>query len=234
MFEVTLRIPLTHDLQASIDYLRYLESCVSDLNAANGPSKHAVLPLQQGVQAREQSSEQMDEEQGDSDEEMSVDDATVEKAHPPMPATAAPMAHAQSYASLPSLQSLPSISQLTTVSTISPSIYATDHRHYSISSASAPSFSPYIVSQQTSPFFGPQYTSSQYACSASKDDAHTFVLDSPALKAQDTHQELKDDHEAMAALLMLNTDRRRWSSDRDAPARSRAGGMSVQDLLRRD
>lgn len=142
----------------------------------------------------------------------------------------------------PSQTSLPSIASLTTQSAISPAIPALDrtnpshgYRHYSISSASQASYSPYLHSAQASPFFGP----SSYATTA-QDNPANFALTSPALAPQDAaaaasrsggqqpedarRREQELDKEAMAALLMLNTDRRAW---RDKSGR----GMSVQDLL---
>lgn len=183
----------------------------------------------------EQAGEAMDHD-SDSDEAMSEQgDGGAETPSPIEPAT--------SRASLPSL---PSMSHFTPA-TISPSIMPAhgyqQHRHYSISSASQASFSPYIHSAQTSPFFGPSYNGHEPSAA--------FSLTSPALTAQDAGQSLHHrgsiqhlalngsdeaarqqqsrreqdlDHEATAALLMLNSDRRNW---KDGSGR----GMSVKDLL---
>lgn len=156
-----------------------------------------------------------------------------------------------------SMVSLPSLSQITS-HTASPSIFSSGAgRHYSISSASQASYSPYIHSNQASPAFGPQLTHINTAPLFST----AFGLGSPALKPVDsgTHTlrqiagdatELSDrqqrrpprgtngsrsdhelDHEAAAALSMLNNDRRSWRpADAAEIARSNTG-MSVRDLL---
>jgi hypothetical protein len=136
-----------------------------------------------------------------------------------------------------SIISLPSLSQMTTNS---PSIFSgtASARHYSVSSTSQASYSPYIHSNQASPAFGPQLSHiPQYP-------GPGFGLGSPALlpldsSAQAHHlrhiaegasdqlsadreqsrtatprqgarSELELDQEATAALLMLNCDRRQW------------------------
>lgn len=147
--------------------------------------------------------------------------------------------------------SLPSLSQITTQSTTSPSIFSTGAgRHYSISSASQASYSPYIHSNQTSPAFGPQLHHVSTAPGA-------FGLGSPAIKPVDSgyglrqiaegahelaekrQQGRKSDHEldqeATAALLMLNHDRRNWRQNSSNGSSGNEGdngrGMSVRDLL---
>lgn len=134
-----------------------------------------------------------------------------------------------------SIVSLPSLSQMTTNS---PSIFSgtASARHYSISSTSQASYSPYIHSNQASPAFGPQLNHiPQYT-------GPGFGLGSPALQPLDSgsqahhlrqiaegvseqlsaeqsraatprqgaRSELELDQEATAALLMLNSDRRQW------------------------
>lgn len=150
--------------------------------------------------------------------------------------------------------SLPSLSQITTTSTNSPSIFSTAAgRHYSISSASQASYSPYFHSNQTSPAFGPQLTHAAPSFSGA------FGIGSPALKPVDSAHHLRQiaegatelsekkqrqasrssvrsehelDQEATAALLMLNSDRRSWRAGQEGES-SRSGntGMSVRDLL---
>lgn len=143
--------------------------------------------------------------------------------------------------------SLPSLSQITTTSTTSPSIFSAGAgRQYSISSAaSQSSYSPYFHSNQASPAFGPQL----HHVSGQPPFSTAFGLGSPALKPVDSASALRQiaegatelseqqrqarktsgrtereqDHEATAALLMLNHDRR--SSVRQST------GMSVRDLL---
>jgi hypothetical protein len=168
------------------------------------------------------------EAEEDNDEEMSDTNHSTGDSTPNGP----PLSHVPSRESIPSLASLPSISHFGYRSPgIAPSD-ASSSRHYSISSTSAPSFSPYIHSQQASPFFAP--TMGQH-------EPAPFALTSPALRAQDSsmhsrpavvgedsrvreRREKDLDREAMAALLMLNSDRRTY---KDKSGR----GMSVQDLL---
>lgn len=177
----------------------------------------------------------------DSDEAMSEDnDDDI-----PTPNT---LSQSHSRTSLPSLASLPSMSHFSTAApTTSPALLPTAYhqqRHYSVSSTSQASFSPYMHSTQTSPFFGPSY-------GGQDPGAASFALTSPALKPLDhatarrgstvqyptsgvndsgeaqqerERREQDLDKEAMAALLMLNSDRRNW---KDKSGR----GMSVQDLL---
>lgn len=175
----------------------------------------------------------MDQDEVDEDEEMDGDDNTnnenVTATGQTTPSTAAPLSRIQSRTSLPSLNSLPSVSHLTTTATLSPSLRAYDGRHFSISSTSAASYSPYMHSQNTSPLFGPQGSLPL--------DASTLALTSPALRAQDAAglAGQRDDREAMAALLMLNSDRRSWkdndSSQRVSRSSKGGGAMSVKDLL---
>ena len=67
-----------------------------------------------------------------------------------------------------------------------------------------------------------------------------FSLTSPALEPQDSrHRRERSDREAMAALLMLNSDRRSgtWDGAAEGEGKERAvgrrggGAMSVRDLL---
>lgn len=156
--------------------------------------------------------------------------------------------------------SLPSLAQITTMTTSSPSTFSTGAvRHYSVSSASQPSYSPYIHSNQASPAFGPQLSHVSSASSITAPysaSRETFGLGSPALKALDSshHQrptsrgapDLSDnrqqskksdrsehelDQEATAALLMLNHDRRNWRASKEGQAKPGNTGMSVRDLL---
>jgi hypothetical protein len=92
---------------------------------------------------------------------------------------------------------------------------STDHRHYS-----------YSASSTTSPAFGPQ-TYQGFARGTLS--AAGSTLTSPALGPQ---RDL--DQEATAALLMLNSDRRRTSGSGQPRSSGAAGagrGMSVRDLL---
>ena len=149
--------------------------------------------------------------------------------------------------------SLPSLSQITTATTASPSVFSTGAgRHYSISSASQASYSPYFHSSQTSPAFGPQLSHVSTGPSHRPQSAGAFGLGSPALKPLDSTQhvhriaegaselstkhhhgrsERELDQEATAALLMLNNDRRSWRAQNPGESGRSNMGMSVRDLL---
>lgn len=179
-----------------------------------------------------------EEEEEDTDQEMSDPYHSTGASTPNGPLL--PTQHTRSRDSIPSLTSLPPISQFANMSpAIAPS-ETSSSRHYSISSASAPSFSPYIHSTQASPYFAAA------AAAGQSDPVAPFALTSPALRAQDSsavrsggvaanedarlreRREKELDAEAMAALLMLNSDRRGAATG----YRDRSGrGMSVQDLL---
>ncbi|QPC66885.1 hypothetical protein HYE67_009116 [Fusarium culmorum] len=186
-------------LQASIEYIRYLEDCVSKLKAQQEddgqtesgrqtptgrerlPSIREFHPTFQGDPA------------GDDDIEMEDSDVTS-------PALNAMSDHnARHPSASPALPPQDSRHRAQSYSSAS-----TDHRRYS-----------YSVSAGTSPAFGPQiYGAPHYARSDAS--APGSALTSPALNPQ---SEL--DQEAMAALLMLNNDRRD----------SKGRGLSVRDLL---
>ncbi|EMD00946.1 hypothetical protein BAUCODRAFT_190174 [Baudoinia panamericana UAMH 10762] len=228
-------------LQASIEYLRYLEQCVADLQAQNNSPRPQPPPTLAAQGAHE------DDDDEDEDMEDDNDEGTES-----IPATTT-LEHSNSMVSLPSL------SQITTTNTTSPSIFGTGAgRHYSISSASQASYSPYFHSNQTSPAFGPQLSHIHSA----PPYGTNFGLGSPALKAVDSAFTLRQiaegaselsekqrlgsakaggrsehelDHEAAAALSMLNNDRRNWrpataGGHADEVAKANTG-MSVRDLL---
>nr|POE47868.1 hypothetical protein CFP56_01196 [Quercus suber] len=188
-----------------------------------------------------------DDEDEDEDEEM--EDDTHGDAGTSTPATAG-LEPSNSRVSLPSL------SQITTTSTNtnSPSVFSAGAgRHYSISSTSQASYSPYFHSNQTSPAFGPQLTHVGNAPSYGN-----FGLGSPALKPVDSAHHLRQiaegatelsekqrsalksgasaggrsekdlDHEATAALLMLNNDRRNWRTGQDSESMRTSTGMSTK------
>ncbi|KAF4490389.1 Sterol regulatory element-binding 2 [Fusarium agapanthi] len=187
-------------LQASIEYIRYLEDCVSKLKAQqeddNGqtesgrqtPTGRDRLPS-----IREFHPTFQEDPVGDEDVEMEDSDATS-------PAMTAMSDRNPRHPSVsPALPPQDSRNRAQSYSSVS-----TDHRRYS-----------YSVSAGTSPAFGPQiYGAPHYARSDAS--APGSALTSPALNPQ---SEL--DQEAMAALLMLNNDRRD----------SKGRGLSVRDLL---
>jgi hypothetical protein len=241
---------LTIKLQAGIEYLRYLEQCVTDLQAQNNNQPRPPPPAARPAV----------EEDLDSDDEM-VESHDVEQQPQPHSNPQAPT-H-QPTSTYNSIISLPSLSQMTTNS---PSIFSgtASSRHYSVSSTSQASYSPYIHSNQASPAFGPQLNHiPQYT-------GPGFGLGSPALLPLDSsshaqhlrhiaegatdqlssdreqsrtatprqgaRSELELDQEATAALLMLNCDRRQWRGTGigkvgDDRRGSGGGGMSVRDLL---
>jgi hypothetical protein len=206
--------------------MRYLESCLADLKAAHArcphqsntshipTTSHTSTPTAtSGVPASQAVS--VDE---DSDEEMS--EATS-------PRSSVPLSHhhhnhSNSAHSRHSLA--PSVSPALLPSTrTSPALSSNPMHRYSFASHSGYSSalpSPAFDPQQVPPTSGPAAYS-------------TFLLTSPAIEAKTPTRESapmsvpadKDDHEATAALLMLNTDRRSWSG----PTGGR--GMSVRDLL---
>ncbi|CAK4028145.1 transcriptional regulator of yeast form adherence 6-like [Lecanosticta acicola] len=224
-------------LQASIDYLRYLEQCVADLQAQNNSPRPPPPP---STISRAQGQDEEDDE----DEEM--EDEQEAGAGTSTPATLEPCASAVS------LPSLSHITTTTTTTTTSPSIFSAGAgRHYSISSA-ASSYSPYFHSNQASPAFGPQL----HHVSTAPTFSGAFGLGSPALKPVDSSSHLRQiaegateltekqrsapntarrehelDQEATAALLMLNHDRRNWRAAHETETSRSSTGMSVKDLL---
>lgn len=132
-------------------------------------------PAQQGSLNDEEEEEEEEEEE---DEEMEDEPPVNTNVQPP------------STVSTPGFRPQPdkrdsqiSLPSLSTITTTSPSIFShTAGRHYSISSASQASYSPYFHSAQTSPAFGPQL-------SHIPSGAHAFGIGSPALKPLDHQQQ---------------------------------------------
>ncbi|EKD15742.1 helix-loop-helix DNA-binding domain-containing protein [Drepanopeziza brunnea f. sp. 'multigermtubi' MB_m1] len=184
-------------LQASIDYVRYLEDCVAKLKAENNrtnatpTAEDSVLPppasrgVHQTPRQYHSYQEQEDVEMGDP--EQASPGCSTPVVHPNRTSAFAP----------PMPQDAPTRQD-------SYSSVSTDHRHYSFS-----------TSTTTSPALGPA-THGHARSAASVSSA----LNSPVLLPQ-----RDPDHEATAALLMLNSDRRGTHG-------SICGrGLSVQDLL---
>ncbi|KAI7534491.1 hypothetical protein KC331_g12535 [Hortaea werneckii] len=167
-------------LQASIEYLRYLEQCVSDLQAqAHSPPS---LPPPSTRSTRDIQNEDDVDDNDDEDEEM-LDEKSDGEEESQSTATAAPTR-------TNSLISLPSLSQIYPANPISPPILSSSGatssvRHFSISSASQPSYSPYIHSNHTSPAFGPQLSHYQPSQATTNHGSSHFGLGSPALKPVD-------------------------------------------------
>ena len=222
--------------QAGIEYLRYLEQCVTDLQAQNNNQPRPPPPVARPT---------VDDEV-DSDDEM-AEGHDAEPQPQPQPQSNTQASRTQSTASTyeppaplqktNSIISLPSLSQMTTNS---PSVFSgtASARHYSVSSTSQASYSPYIHSNQASPAFGPQlshipqYTGPGFGLGSpalqpldSGSQAHHLrqiaegatdqlssdrELSRTATPRQGARSELELDQEATAALLMLNSDRRQW------------------------
>ncbi|KAF2428637.1 hypothetical protein EJ08DRAFT_671396 [Tothia fuscella] len=200
-------------LQASIDYMRYLEQCLKDLKSAHSQCDQANTSMSPHTQPPntftrtaprniQESRENAVRSDDDSDEEMTDVEQTS-------PRTTQVHHHRGSLNSLYSNQ--PSISPAILPSSTTSPIFTQNQREYTYHSIHS--------SAHPSPAFEPQ-------TQASGPGLSTFKLTSPALRPQDGKAMEKDDHEATAALLMLNTDRRKWST----PGSS-SRGMSVRDLL---
>ncbi|KAK1688320.1 hypothetical protein BDP55DRAFT_548054 [Colletotrichum godetiae] len=219
-------------LQASIEYVRYLEDCVSKLKAQRDASE-VRSPTESGLQTPSGGSRA--EPWGQIPQfvpryQEDPDDVEMTDSEAPSP-TFPPTQQQQQY---PQQQQLPhSRSQQPSVS---PALLPQDsrHRHDSYSSVSTDhprhnSYS-YSTSTTTSPAFGPQ----AYAGGGGYGSLST--LTSPALAPQ---RDRDLDHEATAALLMLNSDRRGTVGEASGgtagasvnPTRGAGRGMSVRDLL---
>ncbi|ETS87651.1 hypothetical protein PFICI_01479 [Pestalotiopsis fici W106-1] len=176
-------------LQASIEYVRYLEDCVKQLKEQRDPHSSAptptefVLPPSAGQDSYEADEQQADDGSGD------VEMAGSEAASPTYTDYTS---RSQRPSESPALLAQDARNRHGSYSSVS-----TDHRHYSYSASSA-----------ISPNFGPQSWS--YARTAPSTSNST--LTSPALQPQ---RDL--DQEATAALLMLNNDRRGMTNP--SPAR---------------
>ncbi|KAI7248841.1 hypothetical protein KC335_g9744 [Hortaea werneckii] len=164
-------------LQASIEYLRYLEQCISDLQAqAHSPSS-LPPPSARGTLNMHDDDEMDDND--DEDEGMPDEKSDGDEESQPTTAAAPPTR-------TNSLISLPSLSQLYPANPTSPPIFSSSARHFSISSASQPSYSPYIHSNHASPAFGPQLSSYQPSQTTANHGNSLFGLGSPALKPLDS------------------------------------------------
>ncbi|KAK0823675.1 hypothetical protein LTR73_008368 [Friedmanniomyces endolithicus] len=174
-------------LQASIEYLRYLEQCVTDLQAQNNSPRPQPPPLRIN---RGNTNE--DDEDEDEDEDM-VDDIDEEHEATAGSTTASTLATSALEPSGSSAISLPSLAQLTTTLSNSPATFgpgaSASGRHYSISSQSQASYSPYFHSTHTSPAFGPQLSnasSSSLSYAGLPSYGGAFGLGSPALRPMDS------------------------------------------------
>ncbi|KAF3043217.1 hypothetical protein E8E12_009018 [Didymella heteroderae] len=233
-------------LQASIEYMRYLEQCVADLKAANqarrdSPSTTASdlapPPLRRALEELDEDDEE------DEDEEMQ--DVVSPTTHVP---TSIPKSTYHFATASPALQpsdrgSVYSHSNTTSPAMLpqdrnyysahpSPALQPSDPHRYSLASVASPSLtaSPAFsaqVSQTPSaamfsnPFRTGPPSAGPLPAPGSAHGVANFSLTSPALGPQAD----REDQIATEALMMLNSaDRRSWSG-------KGARGMSVKDLL---
>ncbi|KAK7535495.1 hypothetical protein IWX50DRAFT_22905 [Phyllosticta citricarpa] len=251
-------------LQASIEYMRYLEHCVAELKAANrskqnmpesgvsqSESNHPTLnpakPPQEDFD--DTLSEDNEEEQ---DEEMS-DISPSRTPNAPFTQPMHPTHGSHSTTTSPSIDPVDSGDRPTFSATTSPAIWPTPSNASISGSSRRPSSiitSPAMYGAQGahqnyvfsttgshSNNASPSILPSPGAMAISGERNLSFSLTSPALGPQ---PDSREDHEATAALLMLNSDRRRWdgrgpdAAARGAVQEARApmrGKMSVRDLL---
>ncbi|KAL1599809.1 hypothetical protein SLS60_007614 [Paraconiothyrium brasiliense] len=233
-------------LQASIEYMRYLQQCVDDLKAAHRPRRASPTPTSPlreppPLAVAADAVDEDDEEEEDEDEEMS--DAVSPKHTVDAHRTASYQFTNASPAIYPSDRSVYSTTTSPAMrpgdvqnysATMSPALQPSDPHHYSLSSSiRSTATSPLI---QASPGFGGQTpsqaqfqnpfpTAPSSKNSLSGPAGGGFALTSPALGPQAD----REDHEATEALLMLNTDRRSWQGSNGGQGGGR--GMSVKDLL---
>ncbi|QYS94275.1 BHLH domain-containing protein [Trichoderma simmonsii] len=177
-------------LQASIEYVRYLEDCVAKLKAQQEQSQssrpeasHSPLPPIREFHPTFH--------EDPADVEMTDSEAATSPVFAPQRPSVSPALHAQD--SRHRQHSYSSVS--------------TDQRHYS-----------YSASTTTSPAFGPQMFANGGGAGYTR-SASGSTLTSPALLPQTDL-----DHEATAALLMLNSDRRGTAANNNR-------ALSVRDLL---
>jgi len=191
-------------LQASIDYLRYLEQCVKDLKAANTTANLSLPHQSQAPTPRAASSAspaQNDKSDDDDDEDgdLEMQDSPSIHESPSLAATPSQDLLRSSYAST-----------TTTSPAMNPSRRNTHNSSYtSISSLPSPAFSAQSHPHSYQDLYRSTFTRST--------DTSPALLPNAMQDA---------DQEATAALLMLNTDRR-YSGG----AGKKGRGMSVQDLL---
>lgn len=171
-------------LQASIDYLRYLENCIANLQDANNNLSTPLVQPQAppprfdadtSKQNDEDEDEEEDEDENEDDEDVTMGDVGPNGTSPSIMAIAS---KAYAYTSPQSITTSPAIEG------------QSQYQHSSYASS---------VSTVPSPAFGPQQSGhrgsqSQFSLSAST---------SPTLMPS-----REQDQEATAALLMLNKDRR--------------------------
>ena len=192
-------------LQASIDYLRYLEQCVTNLKAANGifPSPVAAGHSQTPTpQPNTSTRDDEDQEENDEEEDQEMEDEPSAIASPtpePTPTTSLVFNTSSSIAS-PAMLPTPNLRP-----------HASSHSSTSSSLTCLPQ-----LYQQRSVFY---HTDEQHLYH------HAYHQSAETSSAILPRGMADADHEATAALLMLNADRR-------GQVRKGSGkAMSVKDLL---
>ncbi|KAI0893825.1 hypothetical protein F4806DRAFT_136755 [Annulohypoxylon nitens] len=174
-------------LQASIEYVRYLEDCISKLKEQReDQSTTPASPQFRLPPSNDQDTYDMEEDKEDEDEE-GQEDVEMTNSEAPSPVYAQTPARSAQSSISPALVAQDARGRQQSYSSVS-----TEYRHYSYSGPSA-----------TSPAFGPQ----GYPQHVGPASASHSTITSPALRPQ---QEI--DQEASAALLMLNVDRRGTNS----------------------
>lgn len=212
------------DIQASIEYLRYLEQCIQDLKANN-----------------------------DSNATPNKKSKTIHSINTTTTTTTHPYTHHQQQQQQQHPPPSPSHNDAITSPTFSPR----DTRHFSFSTsmtptAASPSFGPSSHQQSQSPYLPARSNHYPYATAVSiASSALSSVTPSPALgpssvtpspalapqRSNSSNGDVDMDHEATAALLMLNTGRRgsRPGTAEDVQQQQQRRGnqkaMSVMDLL---
>ncbi|MCJ1394137.1 hypothetical protein MMC18_007015 [Xylographa bjoerkii] len=188
-------------LQASIDYLRYLEQCITDLKTVNSTLPASAHYQSQAPTPRAMSSTSStnhNDSEEDEDEDLEMQDQTSADMSPAI----APMLSRESMTE--------GYSSPNTSPAMMPSRGGTQNSSYtSISSLPSPAFSARSYHQSYQDAYRSTYSQSNEV--------------SPAIMPNSMQDA---DHEATAALLMLNTDRRH-----SGLVKKGGKGLSVQDLL---
>ncbi|KAI9738660.1 MAG: hypothetical protein M1834_008165 [Cirrosporium novae-zelandiae] len=190
-------------LQASIEYLHYLEQCVLDLKAENSrQSSTPSLPQSPATHSTPTQMRSEDEDEEDGEDE----DTEMSDSRPVSPLTSV---------SRVNFHHRPGRNQ-TPLAFYSPNIMDQDQNSDSFPPPSLPS-----------PTAGPQ------SCTPIISQSHSALTSSVLLPCADNTGRDMTDHEATAALLMLNKDRRSTIGSSNSSGAPYLGGraMSVQDLL---
>jgi hypothetical protein len=208
-------------LQASIEYMRYLEQCLSDLKSAHAqrpraPSKSPTAGLTSNPPTTHPSTvaTSRDVSTDPPDDHIMPDIQPTNQPH--------------------QRQNIPSISPALLASAGAHSTHTSPlHRPESSSSIFVPHPPSTFSTAMPSPSFERHGSRVEHG-----GQSGSFALTSPAIPP------MQEDQEATAALLMLNTDRRSWSekggtssvTGAHGPEKTQTGsssgrGMSVKDLL---